>query len=185
MWTHLRKSGASKRSRQCASATQTWRARWKRSSRSSKNGPDSKNRNYRSLVVCCTYCDCRLGANCRIAVESFWQNGHFTLNHYRELISAARFWPLFGNSIRLALVTTRVRIDRCPCGNPVREIRPPAAFRIHVAAHGAVRVTAVLRCARLELASSRASEQRHQTGCSDSPAASLCFPRSSFPSPCS
>src|SRR5437899_12880645 len=43
-----------------------------------------------------------------IAVESFWHNGHFSLNHYRELISAARFWPLLGNSIRLALATTAV-----------------------------------------------------------------------------
>src|SRR2546428_13230104 len=43
-----------------------------------------------------------------MAVESFWQNGHFGLDHYRELISAARFWPLFGNSIRLALATTVV-----------------------------------------------------------------------------
>src|SRR5205823_3511764 len=31
-----------------------------------------------------------------------------SLNHYRELISAARFWPLFGNSVRLALATTTV-----------------------------------------------------------------------------
>ena len=29
-----------------------------------------------------------------IAMESFWQNGHFSLTYYRELISAARFWPL-------------------------------------------------------------------------------------------
>src|SRR6266446_8248616 len=41
-----------------------------------------------------------------IAVESFRYNGHFSLNYYRELISAARYWPLFGNSIRLALATT-------------------------------------------------------------------------------
>ena len=43
-----------------------------------------------------------------IAVESFWQNGHFSLTYYRELISAARFWPLLANSIRLALATTAV-----------------------------------------------------------------------------
>src|SRR6266536_2685011 len=43
-----------------------------------------------------------------IAVESFRHNGQFSLNYYRELISAARFWPLFGNSIRLALATTAV-----------------------------------------------------------------------------
>src|SRR3989442_13854038 len=43
-----------------------------------------------------------------IAVESFWQNGHFSLTYYRELISAARFWPLLANSIRLALATTTV-----------------------------------------------------------------------------
>src|SRR5260370_15009395 len=43
-----------------------------------------------------------------MAAESFWHNGHFSLNHYRELISAARFWPLLGNSIRLALATTAV-----------------------------------------------------------------------------
>jgi iron(III) transport system permease protein len=43
-----------------------------------------------------------------MAVESFRHNGHFSLNHYRELISAARFWPLFGNSIQLALVTTTI-----------------------------------------------------------------------------
>src|SRR5947207_13169440 len=43
-----------------------------------------------------------------IAVESFRYNGHFSLNYYRVLISAARFWPLLGNSIRLALATTAV-----------------------------------------------------------------------------
>src|SRR5258707_14732286 len=43
-----------------------------------------------------------------MAVESVRQNGHFSLNHYRELTSAVRFWPLFGNSIRLALATTAV-----------------------------------------------------------------------------
>ncbi|PYJ15866.1 MAG: hypothetical protein DME94_05780 [Verrucomicrobia bacterium] len=43
-----------------------------------------------------------------IAVESFRHDGHFSLNYYRELISAARFWPLLGNSIRLALATTAV-----------------------------------------------------------------------------
>jgi iron(III) transport system permease protein len=43
-----------------------------------------------------------------IAVESFRHNGYFSLNYYRELISAARFWPLLGNSIRLALATTAV-----------------------------------------------------------------------------
>ena len=32
--------------------------------------------------------------------ESVWHDGHFSLNHYRDLISTARFWPLFGNSIR-------------------------------------------------------------------------------------
>src|SRR6266446_5415633 len=41
-----------------------------------------------------------------MAFESVWHEGHFSLNHYRELISAARYWPLFGNSIRLALATT-------------------------------------------------------------------------------
>src|SRR5881394_1730344 len=40
--------------------------------------------------------------------ESVWQHGYFSLDHYRELISTARFWPLFGNSIRLALATTAV-----------------------------------------------------------------------------
>src|SRR5437870_7449945 len=43
-----------------------------------------------------------------IGVESFRHNGHFSLNYYRELISAARFWPLLGNSVRLALATTAV-----------------------------------------------------------------------------
>src|SRR6266516_4138280 len=43
-----------------------------------------------------------------IAVESFRHNGHFSLNYYRELIYAASFWPLLGNSIRLALATTAV-----------------------------------------------------------------------------
>src|SRR5438552_6363596 len=43
-----------------------------------------------------------------MAVESFWHNGHFSLDHYRQLISAARFWPLFGNSVWLALATTTV-----------------------------------------------------------------------------
>jgi iron(III) transport system permease protein len=40
--------------------------------------------------------------------ESVWHDGHFSLDHYRELIAAARFWPLFGNSIQLALATTAV-----------------------------------------------------------------------------
>src|SRR4029453_8489902 len=35
-------------------------------------------------------------------------NGHFSLDYYRELISAARFWPLLGSSIRLGLATTAV-----------------------------------------------------------------------------
>jgi iron(III) transport system permease protein len=43
-----------------------------------------------------------------IAVESFQRNGQFSLNYYRELIFVARFWPLLGNSIRLALATTAV-----------------------------------------------------------------------------
>src|SRR5438874_9196585 len=43
-----------------------------------------------------------------MAVESFSSNGRFSLNHYHELISAARFWPLLGNSILLALTTTAV-----------------------------------------------------------------------------
>src|SRR5437763_9939600 len=43
-----------------------------------------------------------------IAVESFRHNGNFSLNYYRELIAAARFWPLLGNSIGLALATTTV-----------------------------------------------------------------------------
>jgi iron(III) transport system permease protein len=43
-----------------------------------------------------------------ITIESFQQNGHFTLDYYRELISSARFWPLLGNSVRLALATTAV-----------------------------------------------------------------------------
>src|SRR5436190_1612140 len=43
-----------------------------------------------------------------IAFESFRYNGHFSLNYYRELTSTARFWPLLGNSIRLALATTAV-----------------------------------------------------------------------------
>jgi iron(III) transport system permease protein len=43
-----------------------------------------------------------------MVLESVWHNGHFSLYHYRELISASRFWPLLGNSIRLALATTVV-----------------------------------------------------------------------------
>ena len=43
-----------------------------------------------------------------MVVESVRHNGHFSLDHYRELISAAGFWPLLGNSIRLALATTVV-----------------------------------------------------------------------------
>src|SRR5438874_11772394 len=43
-----------------------------------------------------------------MAIESFSSNGRFSLNHYHELISAARFWPLLGNSILLALTTTTV-----------------------------------------------------------------------------
>ena len=55
-----------------------------------------------------SYCDCRFRANRRDGGGKRSPNGHFSLNHYRELISAARFWPLFGNSIQLALVTTTV-----------------------------------------------------------------------------
>jgi iron(III) transport system permease protein len=43
-----------------------------------------------------------------MAVESVRHNGQFSLGYYRELISAARFWPLLGNSIQLALATTAV-----------------------------------------------------------------------------
>jgi iron(III) transport system permease protein len=43
-----------------------------------------------------------------MAVESVRHNGQFSLDNYRELISAAPFWPLLGNSIRLALATTAV-----------------------------------------------------------------------------
>jgi iron(III) transport system permease protein len=43
-----------------------------------------------------------------MAVESVRPNGHFSLDNYRELIFAAPFWPLLGNSIRLALATTAV-----------------------------------------------------------------------------
>jgi len=43
-----------------------------------------------------------------IAVESFQQNGHFSLDYYRELISAGRFWTLLGNSVWLALAITAV-----------------------------------------------------------------------------
>src|SRR5215475_11960008 len=43
-----------------------------------------------------------------IAVESFQQKGNFSLNYYRELISAGRFWTLLGNSVWLALSITTV-----------------------------------------------------------------------------
>jgi iron(III) transport system permease protein len=43
-----------------------------------------------------------------MAVESLRDSGHFSLNHYYELISTARFWPLLRNSIWLALATTAV-----------------------------------------------------------------------------
>jgi len=83
--------------------------------------------------------------------ESVWHNGQFSLNHYRELISAARFWLLFGNSLRLALATTTVlRVNRCARRNLVREVRPSTAFRVHVAAHSAICVASVLHRARLE-----------------------------------
>ena len=36
-----------------------------------------------------------------MGVESFRLNGRFSLDHYRELISVARFWPLLGNSLQL------------------------------------------------------------------------------------
>jgi ABC-type Fe3+ transport system permease subunit len=41
-------------------------------------------------------------------VESVRQGGRFSLDYYREVISTARFWPLLGNSVRLALATTGV-----------------------------------------------------------------------------
>src|SRR5207244_11595424 len=63
-WKRLRKCGASKTSNRCASATQTWRARWRKSNHSLKNGPVSKSRNGCSLVVCVSCCDCRLGTHC-------------------------------------------------------------------------------------------------------------------------
>jgi iron(III) transport system permease protein len=43
-----------------------------------------------------------------MAVDSIRHNGQFSLDHYRELTSAARFWPLLGNSIRVALATTAI-----------------------------------------------------------------------------
>jgi len=43
----------------------------------------------------------------RSPVESFRHNGHFSLNYYRELISAP-FLAVACNSIRLALATTAV-----------------------------------------------------------------------------
>ena len=43
-----------------------------------------------------------------MAVESVRHNGQFSLDYYREAISAARFWPLLGNSIQLALATTTI-----------------------------------------------------------------------------
>jgi len=43
-----------------------------------------------------------------MGVDSFRLNGRFSLAHYRELISAARFWPLLGNSLQLGLATTAV-----------------------------------------------------------------------------
>src|SRR5881409_681918 len=69
--TLLLKSGASKTSNQCASDTQTWRARWKKSNHSSKNGPASKSRNHCSLVVCRTCCDYWLGAHCSDRCREF------------------------------------------------------------------------------------------------------------------
>lgn len=43
-----------------------------------------------------------------MVVDSFRQSGRFSLDYYRELISAARFWPLLGNSVRLGLATTGI-----------------------------------------------------------------------------
>lgn len=43
-----------------------------------------------------------------MVIESLSRNGRFTLDYYREVISAARFWPLLGNSVRLAVATTVV-----------------------------------------------------------------------------
>jgi iron(III) transport system permease protein len=52
-----------------------------------------------------------------MAVESIRHNGQFSFDHYRELISAARFWPLLGNSIWLALATTAIcGFIGVPCG---------------------------------------------------------------------
>src|SRR5438132_1471827 len=120
-----------------------------------------------------------------MAVESFWHNGHFSLNHYRELISAARFWPLLGNSIRLALATTAV------CGL----IGVPAGIRLRSPTCQCVPDSSGCSqchscCRRISsrsagLASSHASDKAHPTGCLDSAAASLCYRRFSFLSPCS
>src|SRR5262245_14826331 len=43
-----------------------------------------------------------------MALDSFSHNGRFSFYFYRELIVAARFWPLLGNSASLALATTAV-----------------------------------------------------------------------------
>jgi iron(III) transport system permease protein len=43
-----------------------------------------------------------------MAVDSFRANGTFTLDHYRNLISTARFWPLFWNSVQLAATTAGI-----------------------------------------------------------------------------
>jgi iron(III) transport system permease protein len=41
-------------------------------------------------------------------VESLRANGTFTLDHYRNLTSSARFWPLLWNSVRLAATTAGI-----------------------------------------------------------------------------
>lgn len=43
-----------------------------------------------------------------MVIDSLFENGQVSLGYYRELINAARFRPLLGNSVRLALATTVV-----------------------------------------------------------------------------
>jgi ABC-type Fe3+ transport system permease subunit len=43
-----------------------------------------------------------------MVIDSVFQNGEISLDQYRQLINTARFWPLLGNSVRLALATTAV-----------------------------------------------------------------------------
>lgn len=66
-----------------------------------------------------------------MVIDSLVENGQVSLGYYRELINTARFWPLLGNSVQLALATTVVcGVVGVPAGLlfAKSDLRPRSAF---------------------------------------------------------